>query len=242
MAGTTLLPSAEIAHLEAAAGRFSATLGADLETPVPSCPGWDLRALASHLGGVHRWARSALTQPRPDAHSDEGPGPDIDVRAWFDEGARDLVTTLHATDPAAPCWTFGPKPRTAAFWFRRQAHETSIHAWDAEQATSGHAAPFPLELSLDGIDEVITMLVPRQVRLGRLQAFPHAVDLRPADARDVPAWRLGPADRKPDGVVTAAAATMLLLLWRRVPLDVHGATVTGDADAVRAVLAAPLTP
>src|SRR5436190_2222205 len=73
-------------------------------------PGWGLRALAAHLGGVHRWARSALTRPRPGEQSDEGPEPGVDLRAWFDEGAHDLVRTLRGTDPATECWTFGPGP------------------------------------------------------------------------------------------------------------------------------------
>src|SRR5690349_542947 len=110
MARTTLLPAAAVEHLEAAAARFSETLQADLGTPVPTCPGWDLRALAGHLGGVHRWARSALTRPRPDEQSDSGPAPGADLRAWFDEGARDLAATLRATDPATECWTFGSRP------------------------------------------------------------------------------------------------------------------------------------
>ena len=234
--------SAALAHLEAAAARFSATLTADLALPVPGCPGWDVRALARHLGGVHRWARFALIQPRPDEQSDDGPGPGVDVRSWFDEGARDLVATLRRTDPGTPCWTFGPPPRTAAFWCRRQAHETSMHAWDAELATCGTPTPFPLDLALDGVDEVVTMFVPRQIRLGRLAPLPQAVELRPADAPAAASWRLGPADRDPDALVSAPAATLLLLLWRRLPLAGAGVRVTGDVDAVRTVLAAPLTP
>jgi uncharacterized protein (TIGR03083 family) len=234
-----------LGHLEVAAARFSATLEADLEAPVPSCPGWDLRALAAHLGGVHRWARSALTRPRPGEQSDDGPEPSVDLREWFEEGVRDLVETLRATDPAAECWTFGPRPRTAAFWFRRQAHETSMHAWDAERAAFGQPSPFPLELALDGVDEVVTLFLPRQIRLGRLAPLPHAVEVRASDAPGPASWRLGPADRQPDAVVSAPAATLLLLLWRRIPLeaaDETGLVVTGDVDVVRSVLSAPLTP
>jgi uncharacterized protein (TIGR03083 family) len=243
MIGVPLSPGAALAYLEAAANRFSTALDAgDLAVPVPSCPGWDLRALAAHLGGVHRWARSALTRARPDEQSDDGPGRGVDLRAWFDDGARELLATLRAADPAAPCWTFGPEPRTAAFWFRRQAQETSMHAWDAEQAASGAAGALPLELALDGVDEVATMFVPRQIRLGRLAPLPHVVDLRASDAPTAPACRLGSSDRGPDAVVSAPAATLLLLLWRRVGLHAPGVRIDGDAGVVQALLAAPLTP
>jgi uncharacterized protein (TIGR03083 family) len=243
-----LTKDAAVGHLDAAAARFAAALGGDLGAPVPSCPGWDLRALAAHLGGVHRWARSALIRPRPDEHSDDGPAPGVDLRAWFAQGVRDLVQTLAGTDPARECWTFGPRPRTAAFWFRRQAHETAMHAWDAERAHTPTPAPFDPELALDGVDELVTMFVPRQIRLGRLAPFAEVVELRAVEAPAAPC-RLSGADpaapavpRDPDAVVSAPAGTVLLLLWRRIPLDTAGVHVDGDVDVVRTLLASPLTP
>ncbi len=255
MVSSRLTADAAVEHLEAAAARFSAVLEeGDLGAAVPSCPGWDLSALASHLGGVHRWARSALTQPRPDEQSDDGPGPGVDLRAWFDDGARALVATLRGTDPATECWTFGPRPRTAAFWFRRQAHETAMHAWDAARARTDTPPLFDLDLdpdlALDGVDELVTMFVPRQIRLGRLAPLQDVVELGVVDAPEATTWRLAPTGpaagdapgREPDAVVSAPATTLLLLLWRRVPLDTPGVRVTGDVDTVRALLASPLTP
>ena len=43
-------------------------------------------------------------------------------------------------------------------------------------------------------------------------------------------------------MVDASAETLLLLLWRRLPLDAAGVRVAGDAAAVRSILALPLTP
>ena len=160
---------------------------------------------------VHRWARSALTQPRPDERSDDGPGPGVDLRTWFDDGARALVATLRSTDPATECWTFGPRPRTAAFWFRRQAHETAMHAWDAARARTDTPPPFDLDLALDGVDELVTMFVPRQIRLGRLAPLQDVVELGVVDAPEATTWRLAPTGpvagdapgREPDAVVSA---------------------------------------
>ena len=238
----TLSSDAALAHLGAAADRFSVTLTGDLGSPVPSCPGWNLRALAAHLGGIHRWARSALTQPKPGRQSDDGPEPGVDLGAWFDEGARQLIDTLRHTDPAASCWTFGPPPRTAAFWFRRQANETAMHAWDAQRTIGGAATPFPPDLALDGVDEVVTMFVPRQIRRGRLSPPTQAVELRATDADGGLTWRLGQDEREPDAVLAARAETLLLLLWRRLRIDTADVAISGDAVAVDTMLAAPLTP
>ena len=49
------------------------------------------------------------------------------LAAWYAECAKVLIETLRVTDPASECWTFGHAPRTAAFWFRRQAHEAAMH-------------------------------------------------------------------------------------------------------------------
>src|SRR3954467_4431289 len=154
-------------HLEREAARFSAVLAeADLAAPVPACPGWDLAALTGHLGGIHRWARDAVVESRPTEEERPYPRERQALRGWFEEGADDLLATLRATDPGTACWHFGPKPRTAGFWYRRQAHETAMHARDAEEAAGGIAAPIDPELLLDGIDEILTMFLPRQVRLG----------------------------------------------------------------------------
>jgi uncharacterized protein (TIGR03083 family) len=231
-----------LAHLDAAVAAFSATLRDDLRRPVPGCPGWDLAALAGHLGGIHRWARDAILEGRPTDADEARPARADDLVPWFDQGAAELAATLRATDPATPCWSFGPPPRTVAFWLRRMPHETTLHAWDAHAAL-GQDLPLDRDLTLDGVDEVVTMFVPRQVRLGRLAPPAYGLELRATDAPPgVGPWQLFGTEGTPDAVVAAPAATLLLLLWKRVPVDTDGITVTGDATAARAVLAAPLTP
>jgi uncharacterized protein (TIGR03083 family) len=229
--------------LDAGAAAFTAALRGDLRRPVPGCPGWDLAALAGHLGGVHRWARDAITEGRPGELHETGPADPEQLRTWFAEGASALIETLHTTDPATPCWTFGPPPRTASFWQRRMPHETTLHAWDAHAALA-EDLPLDRDLALDGVDEVVTMFVPRQVRLGRLVPPAHAVELSATDAPPgVGPWHLFSGEgRAADASVAAPAATLLLLLWRRLPLDSDGVAVEGDEAGARQVLTAPLTP
>ena len=210
----------------------------DLTIPVRSCPGWDLGDLCGHLGVTHRWATDALSSPTPPA---EGTPPARDeVAAWFRDGADRLLAALRGTDPTTECWGFGPKPRTVAFWVRRQALETAVHAWDAATALGRPAAVAP-DLAADGVDEVARMFYPRQVRLGRRDPLLASVPLRCTDVGcDV---LLG--DGEPVAAVEAAAEPMLLLVWGRrdlASLVADGARVTGDDAAVHAALAVPVTP
>ena len=73
--------------------------GADLTIPVPTCPGWTLRQLATHVGRAHRWAaeiaatRSAEFIPFrqvPDGRlPDTGPGP-VGLRRLTDDTTVEL--------------------------------------------------------------------------------------------------------------------------------------------------------
>ncbi|HET7399447.1 MAG TPA: maleylpyruvate isomerase family mycothiol-dependent enzyme [Intrasporangium sp.] len=225
--------------LEAEAAAFADIIrSADPATPVPGCPGWTLADLAAHLGGVHRWARHAVLVGR----GEEPVAPDDpeERHRWFVEGAGELVQTLRSVDPARPCWTFAP-PGQAGFWMRRQAHETTLHRWDAAMST-GAEAGIAEDVALDGIDEVVTMFVPRQVRLGRLAPFPSVVHLV-ADGHRIPLSGGVPhLGVEPVGMVEGAAEALLLLLWRRIAPDDPRVVITGDETAVRTLCTQALTP
>jgi len=239
-----------LAHLRAAADGFATTLASgDLSAPVPSCPGWDLTRLAWHLGGVHRWARGAILEGHPDTPMPDGPSDRPALAAWFRQGADALAATLQETDPETPCWTFGPKPRTASFWFRRQDHETAMHTWDAAASQAGahpvYGTGDPWQAA-DGVDEVVTFFFPRQVRLQRAPPLAGSLAVECTDVAE--RWVLsgdgtGPRsarDAATDATVRGPAGALVLLLWRRVGLDAVG--LDGSEAAARAVLDAGLTP
>src|SRR5690606_6071362 len=120
----------------------------DLEATVPSCPGWTVRDVVEHLGGVHRWARQNIVDPstaRPLLQSRPAAGEPLDT--WFAEGVSALLDTLRATQPDAPCWTFQEGNGFARFWSRRQAHETTMHRVDVESAV-GTPSPYDTELAV----------------------------------------------------------------------------------------------
>jgi uncharacterized protein (TIGR03083 family) len=214
-----------------------------LDLPVSHCPGWRVRDLVGHLGGVHRWVIEIV---RSGDHSTEADPPgDDDLPAWFDEGAETLVRTLRAADPARPCWTLAP-PNNVGFWSRRQAQETMVHRWDLASALGAPAEIEPT-LAADGIDEAVGGLFPRQVRLQRMAPLTDVVAVVDTGSRR--RWVLAgdgtssaAADSAVDATVSADAATLLLVLWKRAAITDGRVHIEGDLAAARRVLDGPLTP
>jgi uncharacterized protein (TIGR03083 family) len=163
-----------VAALRQEAAEVSALLAvADLAAPVGSCPGWQVRDLVEHLGGVQRWATEVVRTRERSPFPDTTPGED--VQGWFDDGAAALVRTLSAAEPSRACWTMAA-PREVGFWSRRQAHEAMIHRWDLATAIGARVDLEP-SLAVDGIDEVMDMFFPRQIALQRASPLTDAIAL-----------------------------------------------------------------
>ncbi|MFF0344845.1 maleylpyruvate isomerase family mycothiol-dependent enzyme [Kribbella sp. NPDC004875] len=140
------------------------TTGADLGTPVPSCPGWNVGQLVRHVGGAHREAivvaRTGEAPPedefRDPTHWYAGPADRTDTEVhelagWIVTGARDLAETLRTAGPDVPIAMPVDEP-TTRFTARRMAHETVMHRADAALAL-GVAYELEPEVAADGIDE-----------------------------------------------------------------------------------------
>lgn len=213
-----------------------------IDAPIRACPGWDVAELVRHLGSVHRWATEVvLTGVLPErARVNEGPVDRAALIPWFDEGAAALRQALASVDPQRPTWTFGP-PQTATFWSRRQAQETLVHAWDA-RASQGDALVIDVDMAVDGLDEIATVMFPRQVRLERIPPLPVSVLFAPTDdERTITLAGDGVGGPTAiDATVRGTAAELLLLLWGRGSID--GLAIDGDASAVAAVLETAVVP
>lgn len=212
---------------------------ADLSLPVAGCPGWDVHDLVTHLGGVHRWAaRATRTPPEGRVPASEPPsrlGPAA-LADWSAEGAAGLLEAL-AGDPDQPCWTLA-EPRTVGFWRRRQAQETTVHRWDLQTAF-GQPASLDPDVALDGVHEVLTVMLPRQVARGRTPATPGHVRLV-ADGHELVLATQQPSHGPPLASLTGTAAEVLLVLWGRLdPATLH---VDGDREALTALLDGAPTP
>ncbi len=235
---------------------FSGVLASgDLTAAVPACPGWTLADLAGHVGGIYQWAAHAITEGTPDAQLEPAPVGRASLVDWYDGQAGRLIDLLSNLPPDVPAWTFGPRPRTVAFWARRQAHETRMHLWDAMQSQGG-LHQIDCRSALDGLDEVFIVFFPRQVRLGRTLPLSHPVALIPDDdagrgdgfvvSRDRFVFSgdgAGPAaTADPAASISGPADALLLLLWKRIGLDDVRLRVSGDAAIAAAFWNAKLTP
>lgn len=164
-------PVEYLARLRQEADALLDTAGTDLHAPVPSCPEWVVADLLVHVGLT--WARAtdvlatdeeAARRPVPEV------GPDAALLDWGRARADEVaeaVANRAVAEPNHACWTLGP-PRTRAFWARRMVLETVLHWWDARGAV-GRPAPMDADLAADGVDEFLTVMLPRclQRRPGR---------------------------------------------------------------------------
>ncbi|UQW99909.1 maleylpyruvate isomerase family mycothiol-dependent enzyme [Streptomyces sp. RerS4] len=220
---------------------------AGVETPVPTCPGWRVADLLRHTGAVHRWATGfvadGLVEPVPFPDGPELPG--AELLPWFREGHATLVRTLTDAPADLMCWTFLPTapPSPVAFWARRQAHETTVHRFDAQSALGAEAGfafgPVGARFAEDGVDELLTGFHARPRSRVRTEE-PRVLRVRASDTGAV--WTVhlsrepartvrGDTGEPADCEVTGEAAWLYAALWNRLPLT--GPGVTGDAAVAR---------
>ncbi|MFJ7071534.1 maleylpyruvate isomerase family mycothiol-dependent enzyme [Streptomyces sp. NPDC098781] len=208
--------------------------GADAK--VPTCPDWQVRDLVRHTGMVHRWAAAFVAEGHTAYHPDGGL-PDLDgaqLLAWFREGHRHLVDTLTDAPADVRCWSFLPAPSPLAFWARRQAHETTVHRFDAESARGGTPSVIEPGFAADGVDELLCAFHARNRSRVR-SAEPRVLRVRATDTDDAvwtvrlsqepPATERGESGRA-DCEIAGPAAQLYLALWNRLPFP-H---VSGDAS------------
>ena len=223
---------------------------ADPETDVPTCPGWTLRKLATHVGRGDRWA-ATIVRERSASPSTSGPWPTAgrprDQDGWPTGCAR-APTSCWPRWPRsvadAPVWTFiGPRP--APWWVRRRLHEATVHRADAALAL-GADYELPAELAADGLAEWLDLVAARPVAgapapldVGATLHL-HATDpdLGPAGewlVRGGPAgvtWEHGHG-KGAGGRAGAGRSTLLLAALRRIPADDGRVEVLGDGAVWR---------
>ncbi len=163
------------------------------------------------------------------------------VATFASERAAELHRVLADTDPATPVWSWTPQ-RDVAWVTRRMAHETAVHRVDAEHAAGGEHRLAP-ELAADGIDEFLEFFFPLAARrraAARRQRAPalHRCRRRVDRAADEDGGHSVARDHaKADAALRGEAHDLLMVLWRRSPLD--SVTVFGDADLATAFVNRP---
>jgi hypothetical protein len=144
---------------------------------------------------------------------------------------------LEAADPGSDCWTFG-LPRSRLFWFRRQALETAVHAWDGQGAL-GRPEPIGATLASDGIDEFLTVMLPRRIEQHPDGWVGQSLHLHRTDGDGEWTIRLGPdaavstepAHHEGDVALRGPASSLYLWCLNRLPtadLEVSGDRAVAD--------------
>lgn len=242
--GDAVRPHDLLGHLRREGRRIAALLDGgpiDTSTAVPTCPDWDVAALVGHIGWVHRWATVAIiTGEAPDRSTIGRPDPGAPVSVlhdWFSEGLDALCDTLDGADPTADTWHPFPAHRTVGFWFRRLAHETTIHRVDLEIALD-RRSPLDATLASDGIDEYLGVIVPMLIGSGRASTPEATLHVHCTDVDGE--WMLRPTDGAPvltrehaksDAALRGPAESLLLTMWGRPsePIEVIGSRAAADA-------------
>jgi len=236
-------------ELHSCTAELARIIDGDLERPVPTCPGWTFRQLATHVGRGHRWAAQIVatraTAPIPLREVADGKLPDDPAQhvPWLNAGARQVIDAVAAAG-SDPVWTFnGISPAT--FWARRRAHEAAVHLADAQLA-AGLAVDLAPDAAADGVDEWLALIVagtegttdPARERAQELRGDGQSLHFHATDPglSGTGEWLV---TRMPSGVtvqcghskadvaVRGPATSLLLVLTRRLPpsdpaIDVFG--------------------
>jgi len=206
-------------------------------SPVPSAPGWTVADLLWHLTEVQTFWATIVSErlPSPDGYRKPLRPADDNLVDALDSAKTFLVSTLSATDPATPCYTWSDQ-QNAGFIMRRQAHEALIHRADAELA-AGLGPSLDLALALDGIDEILRVMIggiPEWAmftdggRTIRIDAGEQAWNLlvgrmagtspNSGTTYDIDAAVVVDEVHQPDTIISGSPGKLDLWLWGRAPL------------------------
>jgi uncharacterized protein (TIGR03083 family) len=215
--------------------------GADHEFDVPGCPGLTLGETVRHVGSVYRmvltWLRSG---ERPTAWQRE---PDVGqpVEEYLMAGLRAVHDHLAGHDPEESCPTWWPERENYGFWYRRLAHEATVHRVDVQQAAGIDLDPVPADLAVDGVDEALSLWFTHRLSVLGVRGTRHArIKVRTGGrqwiARATPhgtsAWRVDGPGELADGTITGEPKEVYLWLWGRVPPHTQKLDRVGSEDAI----------
>jgi uncharacterized protein (TIGR03083 family) len=227
------------AELRGCTAELARIIDGDLERPVPTCPGWTFRQLATHLGRGHRWAAQIVatraTTPIPLREVADGKLPTDPARhaPWLNAGAGQVIEAVTAAGSDL-VWTLtgiGP----ASFWARRRAHEAAVHLADAQLA-SGRDVDMAPDVAADAVDEWLARIAagtegpadPARAQARELGTEQQSLHFHATDPglSGTGEWLVTRAPSgvtvqrghgKADVAVRGPAASLLLVLTRRLP-------------------------
>src|ERR1700757_4746862 len=103
-------------ELRGCTAELARIIDGDLERPVPTCPGWTFRQLATHVGRGHRWAaqivstRSAVPIPTREVADGKLPQDPAQHAPWLNSGAERVIEAVTAAGGGLVGATGGARP------------------------------------------------------------------------------------------------------------------------------------
>jgi uncharacterized protein (TIGR03083 family) len=239
-------PAQHLSRIAPEAGLLrAAAVQAGAGTAVPACPGWTVQRLIQHVGRVFEMVIRILRTADPASPPPRVQGPVggfDELLAGFDERLDLLLDLLTTTGPDTAVWVFSPAaPRTAAFWSRRMAHESTVHRLDAQAAAGTDSAVDP-GFAADGVHEVLTRHITRHTDAWAGSELSGTVLYHAADADRAWTVRLVPGRlpqttpgtvTEPDASVAGPADAVYRAAWGRPTR----AMVSGDPRLLAATRA-----
>jgi uncharacterized protein (TIGR03083 family) len=203
-----------------------------LDRPVPACPPWDVRKVLAHLATVydHKVIAMRLGRKPKDGEWVTDAPYGKDTVEWFGDEHAKLLAELGAHSPKDFAWSWWEPDQTVGFWYRRMALETVVHRVDVE---TGFGVPRAVnaELAVDGIDEVLTLMLSGDDGAAAEVPSTGTVEVLAGDS----AWSIVLEDSRtavtpgrrtsPHAMLTGDPSELFLFLWGRVPgetLERHG--------------------
>lgn len=235
------------AELRACTAELARIVDGDLERPVPTCPGWTFRQLATHVGRGHRWAAQIVaaraTAPIPPREVADGKLPEDPARhaSWLNAGADQVIEAVTAAGEDLVWTPAGIRPASA--WARRRAHEAAVHLADAQLA-AGRDVDLAPEVAADGVDEWLGLIAagtadPAGARAAELRGDGQSLHIHATDpglsgtgewlvTRTLSGVTVTRGHSKADVAVRGPAVSLLLVLTRRIPPSGPGIEIFGD--------------
>jgi len=237
------------AALSSCTAELARIIDGDLNRSVPTCPGWTFRQLATHVGRGHRWAAQIVatrsTVPLPMREVPDGKLPEDPAQhtPWLNAGADQVIKAVTAAGHD-PVWTLGGLG-PASFWARRRAHEAAVHLADAQLA-AGEAIDLAPDLAADGVSEWLTLVAAGTADPARARDLSgdgqslhfHATDPGLSGTgewlvtRTPSGLTVQTGHARADVAVRGPAASLLLVLTRRLPPSDPSVEVLGDQAAL----------
>ncbi len=242
-------PGDWLTHLRRETDSFASVASiSPLAAHVPAYPDFTVETLSAHIGRALR-IFAPLISAEPG--SEEGPPAGQAVIDWLRAGLEPLLTALREVSPdKLVSFPHRAGERPAGLIAPLLAVEVGVHRWDVESVLGEHAA-IPAELAGRAIDSVFENFVPRLASSG-VEPIGGTLRLRASDTDA--SWRVSTQDGRliagrdhgdsADATteVSATAENLALLVWKRKPLALTGAQVTGDAGVLRRFLTVDYVP